>query len=33
MVIGIDYFRADFKWWQDEHQVVNFLNSGITMTW
>jgi hypothetical protein len=33
LVLGIDYFRADFKWWQGERQLVNFVNSGITMTW
>jgi hypothetical protein len=33
LVLGVDYFRAEFRWWQDEKQVVNFLNSGMTVTW
>jgi hypothetical protein len=31
--LGMDYFRADFNWWEGETQVVNFVNTGITMTW
>lgn len=33
LVLGIDYFHADFKWWLGEHQALNFVNTGITMTW
>jgi hypothetical protein len=29
----IDYFRADAEWWLGERQVVNVINSGLTLTW
>ena len=31
--VDLDYFRAQFRWQLGEHQDVNFVNSGITMTW
>lgn len=33
LTLGMDYFRADFKWWERETQLVHFINTGITMTW
>jgi hypothetical protein len=29
----IDYFRADAEWWLGETQVVNTINTGLTLTW
>jgi hypothetical protein len=29
----IDYFRASAEWWLGEHQVVNTINSGLTLNW
>ena len=29
----IDYFRADAEWWLGDRQVVNVVNSGLTLTW
>ena len=29
----IDYFRASADWWLGEHQVVNTINSGMTLNW
>ena len=29
----IDYFRASADWWLGEHQVVNTINSGMTLAW
>ena len=29
----LDYFRASAKWWLGETQVVNTLNSGLTLNW
>jgi hypothetical protein len=29
----IDYFRASAHWWLGESQVVNTINSGLTMVW
>jgi len=29
----IDYFRASAEWWLGEKQVVNAINSGLTLTW
>jgi hypothetical protein len=29
----VDYFRAQFTWYQGESQNVNVLNAGVTMTW
>jgi hypothetical protein len=29
----IDYFRASAEWWLGEHQVVNTINSGMTLNW
>lgn len=31
--LDIDYFRAQFAWQLGEHQNVNFLNTGVVMTW
>ena len=33
LVLGVDYFHADFRWWQGEKQLMNFFNCGLTMTW
>ena len=29
----LEYFRAQYHWYLGEHQNVNFINSGVTMTW
>jgi len=29
----IDYFRAQADWWLGQRQVVNTINSGVTLTW
>lgn len=29
----VDYFRAQFRWQLGEHQDVNFVSAGVTMTW
>jgi hypothetical protein len=29
----VDYFRAQFSWYQGEKQAVNVLNAGATLTW
>jgi hypothetical protein len=29
----IDWFRADATWWLGETQVVNTINTGLTLTW
>ncbi len=29
----VDYFRADAEWWLGDRQVVNVVNSGLTLTW
>ena len=29
----VDYFRASAEWWLGERQVVNAINSGLTVTW
>jgi len=31
--LDVDYFRADADWWLGESQVVNTINTGITLTW
>lgn len=31
--VAVDYFRGDFRWQLGEHQVVNFVNTGVTMVW
>lgn len=28
-----DYFRADFRWWEGEKQLVHVINTGVTMLW
>jgi hypothetical protein len=33
LVFGLDFFRADFAWYQGEKQGVNFVNAGLTMPW
>ncbi|HYO93040.1 MAG TPA: porin [Polyangiaceae bacterium] len=31
---GLDYFRADFRWYlQEQKQVMNLVNAGLTMEW
>ncbi len=30
---GVDYFRANFKWYLGEKQAVNVLNGGATIRW
>ena len=30
---AIDYFRAQFEWYQGEEQAVNFVNTGMTVQW
>ena len=29
----IDYLRGDYAWFLGEKQVVNFLSTGMTVTW
>jgi predicted porin len=31
--LDLDYFRASFRWQLGEKQDVNFVNTGVTMTW
>jgi hypothetical protein len=31
--VSADFFRADFRWYWGERQVVSFLNAGPTVTW
>jgi Gram-negative porin len=31
--LDVDYFRADFRWFLGEKQVLNSVNAGFTMTW
>jgi predicted porin len=31
--LDIDYFRASFRWQLGEKQDVNFINTGMTVTW
>jgi hypothetical protein len=31
--LDLDYLRAMFVWYAGEKQVVNYMNTGITMTW
>jgi len=31
--LDVDYFRASFRWQLGEKQDVNFVNTGMTMTW
>lgn len=31
--LDLDYFRASFRWQLSEKQDVNFVNTGMTMTW
>jgi hypothetical protein len=33
LVASLDYFRADFTWYDGAKQGVNSLNTGLTMTW
>jgi hypothetical protein len=30
---SLDYFRGQFKWYMGEKQNVNFISSGMTVTW
>ena len=31
--LAVDVFRADFRWYYGEKQIVHFLNAGPTVTW
>ena len=31
--IDVDFFRADFRWFLDEKQILNTVNAGMTFTW
>jgi len=31
--IDLDYLNARFDWYLGEKQVLNYLNTGVTMTW
>lgn len=33
LVASLDYFRADFSWYDGAKQGVNTVNGGLTMTW
>jgi hypothetical protein len=33
LVASLDYFRANFSWYDNVKQGVNTLNAGMTMTW
>ena len=33
LVLGVDYFRARFSWYDGVTQTVNTLNAGATATW
>jgi hypothetical protein len=33
LVASLDYFRANFSWYDGAKQGVNTLNAGLTMTW
>jgi len=30
---ALDYFRGQYKWYLGEKQAVNFLSTGLTVTW
>jgi hypothetical protein len=31
--LDLDYLNANFKWYLGEKEVVNYINTGVTMTW
>jgi hypothetical protein len=31
--LDIDYLNAKFDWYEGEKQVINYVNTGVTMTW
>jgi Gram-negative porin len=31
--LDLDYLNAHFAWYRGEKQVVNYVNTGVTMTW
>src|SRR5258706_6983591 len=31
--LDLDYLNAAFKWYLGEKEVVNYINTGVTMTW
>jgi len=31
--LDVDYLNAAFKWYAGDSQTVNYINSGVTMTW
>jgi hypothetical protein len=33
LVLGLDYFRADFAWYNGAKQGVNTISAGVTMPW
>jgi hypothetical protein len=33
LVLGLDYFRLQARWYSGEKQDVNFLNAGVTVHW
>jgi len=31
--VALDYLRGDYAWFLGEKQIVNFINTGVTITW
>jgi len=31
--LDLDFFRADFRWFLGEKQILNTVNGGMTFTW